>query len=373
MLTTPTADPLLQVLVEAVREYAIFRLDPSGRVASWNTGANRLKGYAAQEIVGRHFSTFYRDEDVRSGKCELELAEAARVGQIEDEGVRVRKDGSTFWAHVVITALHDEAGALVGFAKVTRDDTNRRRAEEERVRLAQSVAANRAKDEFLATVSHELRTPLTAILGWSRILSTPELADDARSRAVETIERNAQAMSQLVEELLDVSRISSGQMRIEVGPIDLVAVLRAALETVRQAANVKEVHIEAELGDRVVLARGDAGRLQQVFRNLLSNAVKFTPRGGRVTISTVERPSEVVVVVRDTGIGMAPTFLPHAFEPFRQASILRTRGPRAGLGLGLAIVKHLVEQHGGQVEAQSEGLGRGSTFSVHLPAGDTSS
>ncbi len=693
-------DRLLRLLVESVEDYAIFVLDPGGHVASWNTGAARLKGYAAAEIVGKHFSIFYPPEQAHTSKCDDELAAAASAGRFEDEGWRVRKDGSRFWANVVITALRDEAGALVGFAKITRDLTERRLAEERRLLLAQAEQAarlkdeflarerearravdearsslattlrsigdavmatdesgnvtimnpvaerltgwsvdealgvplrtvfhiinegtrrlvespvdrvlregavvglanhtlllardgtetpihdsgapirdesgnirgvvlvfrdasvearengrrvflaeattvlgssldsretlariadvavprladwcmvdvlddergapvcvgaahadpqktelvhdlgrryrpepnekrgiirvlrtgraelypavtaeqvakwardeeqrrllrelrmssvmivplvtprrvvgamtlvyadsgrrytaedlslveelgrragtaienarlytveqrardladstSRMKDEFLATVSHELRTPLSAILGWVRMLSTAQMTEDKRRRAIETIERNARAMTQLIEDLLDVSRIVSGKMRIEVGRVDLAVVLQSAVESVRPAAEAKEIALELDGDDDAGLVRGDAARLQQVVWNLLVNAVKFTPRGGRVSVSLGRRDSEAEVVVRDTGIGIEPRFVPHIFEPFRQAdaSIRRTTG---GLGLGLAIVKHLVEQHGGSVEAQSDGQNRGATFVVRLP------
>ncbi len=347
-------DDLIRLLVEGVRAYAIFRLDASGHVASWSPGARHLKGYDAGEIVGRHFSVFYRDDDVRSGTCNRELAEAERLGQVEDEGWRVRKDGSLFWANDVIAPLHDSAGALVGFAKVTRDNTGRRRAEQERMRLVQSLVASKVAHEFLATVGHELRTPLTAILGWARMLSLPQLQDERRARAVETIDRNARA-----------SRVTSGTMRLEVGRVDLGAVLESALEAIRPAAEANGIRITRE-EERVSLVQGDAARLQQVMWNLLTNAVKFTPRGGRIILRLFEMCSEVHIVVRDTGVGVEPTSLAHVFEPFRRAQANDNR-VHGGLGLGLTIAKHLVEQHGGQMQVQSEGRGQGATFTVRLP------
>jgi PAS domain S-box-containing protein len=692
-------DSLFRLLVETVRDYAIFLLDPAGHIVTWNPGAERLKGCVAAEIIGKHFSVFYPGEEARS-ECDRELEEAARDGRFEDEGWRLRKDGSRFWANVVITALRDEKGTLVGFAKITRDLTARREAEEQRVRLAQSEeasrvkdsflarerelrsaaeearsslattlksigdgviatdrdgnvtimnpvaealtgwtleaarghplrgcfhivhqetrrivespvdrvlregsvvglanhtilvardgretpirdsgapirdesgdlrgvvlvfrdasvetrdaarreflaeatvalgssldardtlarvaeivvprvadwcmvdvleddhempvcvgaahvdplktdlvrdlgkryrprsgekhgiirvlqtgraehypvvtgaqvdawarddeqrrllrelrmssvvilpliagahvvgamtlvygesgrrytlediacvdelgrragtaienarlyaleqrardladSASRMKDEFLATVSHELRTPLSAILGWVRMLGSNALGEDKRARAVQTIERNARAMTQLIEDLLDVSRIVSGKMRIERDHVDLAIVLQGALEGVRPAAEAKEIRLEEDLHDGVGPVVGDAARLQQVLWNLLNNAVKFTPHGGHVYVRLARQGSQVEIAVRDTGIGIDPRFLPHVFEPFRQAdsTMKRTSG---GLGLGLAIVKHLVEQHGGRVEAQSEGRDRGATFVVRLP------
>ncbi len=362
-----------RLLVDSVRDYAIFLLTPTGFVASWNTGAKRIKGYEADEIVGRHFSEFYVDEDVRAGKCEHELEVATREGRFEDEGWRKRKDGSLFWANVIITALHDPSGRLVGFAKVTRDLTERRRAEDQRVRLAQEQkareaadAANRAKDDFLAHVSHELRTPLNAILGWARLLATGT-DEERRSRATKTIERNAEAMRQLIDDLLDVSRIISGKMRLEVEPVDLPLVIERAIESVRLGADAKEIHLALALEVGTAPVMGDASRLQQVIWNLLSNAVKFTPKGGRiaVTLRALDK-SAAEVVVTDSGIGIREEAIPNVFDPFWQASSGPSRGGR-GLGLGLAITKKLVELHGGRVEVESAGEGKGTAFTVTLP------
>jgi PAS domain S-box-containing protein len=361
-----------RLLVESVRDYAIFLLDPQGRVASWNPGAERIKGYLAGEIIGRHFSTFYPEDDVRSGKCEMELEVAAREGRFEDEGWRLRKDGTRFWANVIITPLRDDGQTLIGFAKVTRDLTERRQAEEERARLvaeqkAREVAdaANRAKDDFIAHVSHELRTPLNAIVGWARLLSGG-LDPERAQRATATIERNADAMTKLIEDLLDVSRIISGKMRLEVEPLDVALVIERAIESVKLAADAKGIRLHVMLDSAAAPVLGDAGRLQQVVWNLLSNAVKFTPKNGRVTVVLQRVDSQLDVIIKDTGQGIGPAQLGHVFEPFWQES----RGPAAGgrgLGLGLAICRTLVELHGGRIEVHSEGEGHGATFSVSLP------
>jgi PAS domain S-box-containing protein len=361
-----------RLLVESVRDYAIFLLDPKGRVASWNAGAERIKGYLAAEILGRHFSVFYPEEDVRGGKCEMELEVAGREGRFEDEGWRVRKDGARFWANVVITALRDRSGRLIGFAKVTRDLTERRQAEEERVRLIAEQkareaadAANRAKDEFIAHVSHELRTPLNAILGWARLLSAG-LDEERAKRAIATIERNADAMTQLIDDLLDVARIISGKMRLEVEPLDVALVIERALDSVKLAADAKGIRFQVMLDSASSPVVGDAGRLQQVIWNLLSNAVKFTPKAGRITVLLRRLHSSVEVVVQDTGQGVAAEKLDHVFEPFWQESRGPTLGGR-GLGLGLAISRNLVELHGGTISVESEGEGRGTTFTITLP------
>ncbi|HEY2511920.1 MAG TPA: PAS domain S-box protein [Polyangiaceae bacterium] len=683
-----------RLLVESVRDYAIFMLDTDGRVATWNVGAERIKGYAAHEIIGQHFSKFYPAEDIRDGKPPRELEGAARDGRFEDEGWRLRKDGTRFWANVVITALRDENGRLVGFAKVTRDLTERRRAEDERVELAKEKAAhdaeraarqqaerlqvelettlrsigdavittdargritmmnpvaesltgwseadasgrplgdvfrivnehtratvdspvdrvlergvvvglanhtlllsregreipiddsgapirldggaidgvvlvfrdvserkdeesrraflaeataalaesldyektiakvarlvvptwadwcavdivqpqsrtprrlavvhvepekvkfarelearyppnpdattglpnvlrtgraelhpiitdeflvqtcidaeelrltrelgqrsamvvpliargrviggvtfvfansrrsytegdlafgndlahrcalaidnarlfgseqearrnadvaNRAKDEFLAVVSHELRTPLNSILGWAKMMARGRELDSIRTdRAIETIERNAVAMAQLVDDLLDMSRVISGKMHLDVQHVELSRVIEAALDSIKPAADAKGIAVAPVIDTVVPAILGDATRLQQIVWNLLSNAVKFTPRGGRVDVVLRQIDSSAEICVADNGKGIATPFLPHVFDPFRQedASSKRSRG---GLGLGLAITRQLVELHGGRIEARSDGEGRGASFSVILP------
>jgi PAS domain S-box-containing protein len=354
-----------RMLVENVKDYAIFMLDPKGCVTTWNAGAERLKGYRADEIVGQHFSRFYPQADVQAGKCEYELEVASAEGRFEDEGWRIRKDGSRFWANVVITALRNEKGTLVGFGKVTRDLTERRRAEDERVQLAQAQEATRVTDEFVATISHELRTPLNAILGWSSLLSS-RATDPFVIKAVSTIRRNAQMQTRLVEDLLDASRVVTGQLRIDVKSADFAAIVRDAIEVVRPSAAARDISIHVDPFEEPVLLAGDATRLQQVVWNLLSNAVKFTESQGAIFIRLEQEASFIRFSIRDTGRGIDPAFLPYVFERFRQADSSTARRT-GGLGLGLAIVRQLVELHGGMVAAHSAGKGQGSTFTVQLP------
>jgi PAS domain S-box-containing protein len=373
-------------LVDAVIDYAIFILDETGRVSTWNAGAHRLKGYTAEEIIGKHFSTFYTDEDRAAGRPQMILETVRREGRFEDEGWRVRKDGTRFWANVVISALRDDHGKLNGFAKVTRDLTSRREAEETNRRLlreqtAREVAqeterqlrsavktaeeASRAKDEFLATVSHELRTPLTSIVGWSTILRR-RVKDPSIIKPVEVIHRNAQAQAKIIDDILDVSRVITGKLRLDPKPTDFLAVTRDAVEIVRPSADAKKIDIEFAPAADLCLLVADPERLQQVVWNLLSNAVKFTDPGGRVRIHMGQEGSQVVLVVTDTGRGIDPSFLPVVFDRFRQADSSVTRRV-GGLGLGLALVRHIVELHGGRVSAASEGAGKGATFTVTLP------
>jgi CheY-like chemotaxis protein len=256
--------------------------------------------------------------------------------------------------------LRDANGRLV--AAAVREQEARADAEE----------ANRLKDEFLATLSHELRTPLTAILGWARLLRSGRLDERSGARALEIIERNADAQNQLIEDILDVSRIITGKLALHVEPVEPVAVIEAAVEAVRPAAEAKRVELNIMVSPEMGLVSGDAARLRQVVWNLLTNAVKFTPEGGRVEVRVERADSHVRIKVSDTGEGIDPEFLPYVFDRFRQADASTTR-KRGGLGLGLAIVRYLVELHAGTMSAESEGLGRGAIFTVILPLADTQS
>ena len=254
------------------------------------------------------------------------------------------------------------------------DQTERRRYEQEREQLlanersarAAAEQANRVKDEFLATLSHELRSPLNAVLGWSQILRTRELDEAMQKQALAIIERNARAQNRLIEDLLDVSRIITGKLRLEIRPVALAEVVQAALDTVRPAAEAKSIRLSAVIDPLAGLVPGDADRLQQVVWNLLSNAVKFTPAGGWVQAELVRKSAHIEITVADSGTGIALDALPYVFERFRQADSSSTR-TYGGLGLGLAIVRQLVELHGGTVMAESPGPGKGATFSVRLP------
>ena len=370
-----------RLLVEGVTDYAIFMLDVNGLVATWNSGAARIKGYRGDEIIGQHFRRFYPKEVVESGWPEHELEVAAAQGRFVDEGWRIRKDGSRFWALVTITALRDESGRLRGFAKLTRDLTERKRTEAleasgaereamlERERGARMLAQRtaRMKDEFLATLSHELRTPLNAILGWAQLLRTRGTAEAGEfHRGLEVIERNARAQVRLIDDLLDLSRIMSGRFRLDVQQVSLADIVRGVLDSMEPAAQAKGLRLENVLDPKSVIVSGDPARLQQVFWNLLSNAVKFTPKGGRVQVLLQRVNSHIEFSVSDTGIGISADFLPHVFDRFSQRDS-STHREYGGLGLGLAISKQLVDLHGGTIHAKSMGEGQGATFVVHLP------
>jgi hypothetical protein len=371
-----------RLLVEGVSDYAIFMLDANGRIVTWNVGAERIKGYTAREIIGQHFSIFYPDDVRESGWPEHELQVASEKGSFVDNGWRVRKDGTTFWANVTITALRDDTGRLLGYAKLTRDLTEAKRVEAMEVanqqrdemleaeRSARMAAqrATRVKDEFLATLSHELRTPLSAILGWTQVLLRGESVKgpDAQKRAIEVIERNARAQIQLIDDLLDLSRVMAGKIRLDLQQVSFVSIVEAAVDTVRPTADAKGIRLKAILGSSQDIVSADSARMQQVVWNLLTNAIKFTPKGGQVQALLQRVNSHLELSVSDTGIGIPASYLPHVFDRFsqRDSSTTRTFG---GLGLGLAICKQLVELHGGSIRAASQGENQGATFFVQLP------
>jgi PAS domain S-box-containing protein len=397
-----------RLLVESVRDYAIFLLDPSGRVASWNAGAQRIKGYTAREIIGKHFSIFYTAEAARSNHPQRELEIATQEGRYEEEGWRVRKDGTKFWANVVITALRDPAGELRGFAKVTRDMTERKQAEEalrrarddlerrvaertaelsranqilqgevERRQRLEDVLRQQAiqlqqeadrKDEFLAMLAHELRNPLGAISNALHVLTLTTPGSPAFQRARDVAARQISHHTRLVDDLLDVSRITRGKIQLCRERIDLVQLVRDAAEDHRANVESAGIRLVLELPPEAIEIVGDRIRLSQVVGNLLDNARKFTPAGGEIVVGVEmqDRRRQACVTVRDTGVGIDPAVLPRLFEPFAQAdrSLDRSYG---GLGLGLALVRGLAELHGGSVNVRSEGAGKGAEFSVVLP------
>jgi len=352
---------------------AIISKTLAGVITSWNRGAERLFGYTSAEAVGRSITLIVPPD--RLAEEEEVLARIARGERVDHfETVRVTRDGRLLNVSLVVSPIRDPSGRIIGASKVSRDVTDRVVAERERTELLareqaareEAEAVNRTKDQFLAVLSHELRTPLNAILGWARMLHEGKLDEQLRARGTEAILRNAKAQLQLVEDLLDVSRIITGNMRLDVQPVDLKAVIEAALDTVRPAANAKDLRLQTVLATEASAIIGAPDRLQQVVWNLLMNAVKFTPKGGRVQVQLRRVNSHVELVVSDTGEGIEPALLPHIFERFRQGDSTSTRA-HGGLGIGLALVRHLVDLHGGTVAAESAGPGQGATFTVKLP------
>jgi PAS domain S-box-containing protein len=369
ILLPPPARPLtidderFRLLVDAVKDYAIFMLDPTGRVATWNVGAERIKGYAAAEIIGQHFSRFYEQHDIEAGKCERELEIAAREGRCEDEGWRLRKDGTRFWANVVITALRNPDGELVGFAKVTRDRTEHRNLEQEQLRLTRAEEAIRLRDEFLSLASHELKTPLTVLQLQLDMLTARMDASDAKlALKLRRASQSSERLGNVVESLLDVSRIATGRFALGLKQFDLVENAAVIIEALRPAAAHagSELSLEAE---HSVVGTWDPLRLEQVLTNLLSNAIKYGA-GSAIRVSVQRRGDEVTLEVRDHGPGIPETHIGRLFQRFeRGTASLRNY---AGLGLGLYLIHEIVHAHGGSVAVENA-EGGGARFRVHLP------
>jgi PAS domain S-box-containing protein len=483
----PQDEGLYRLMVEAVREHAIFLLDPAGRVASWNAGAERIKGYRAEEILGRHYSCFYTPEAVAQGAPGRVLETAAALGRVEEEGWRVRKDGSRLLANIVLTALRDAGGTLRGFSKITRelterkpadealrsvvdnvldgiitideqgtvqsfnataekifgyragevvgrnvnmlmpepyhgehdeylnnyratgqakiigigrevvgrrsdgstfpmdlavsafrvgdqrlftgivrDITDRKRLEHElRRRVDELAEADRRKDEFLAMLAHELRNPLAAINSAVQLTSLTGVRDQIEW-CMDVINRQIKQLARLIDDLLDVSRITRGKIQLRTERIDVRAVLRSAVEAARALIEARRHDLVVIIEPGALMVEGDPLRLEQVVTNLLTNAAKYTDSGGRIDLSAGREGAEVVIRVRDTGIGISPEQISEMFELFAQGdrSLARSEG---GLGIGLTLARSLAEMHGGSLTAKSEGRGKGSEFVVRLP------
>jgi PAS domain S-box-containing protein len=361
-----------RLLVHSVRDYGIFMLDPDGRIASWNEGAQRIQGYSADEIIGRHFSTFYTEEDLAAGKPAMELEVATREGRYEEEGWRVRRDGTTFWSNVIITALRSEDGALVGFAKVTRDLTERRAAAERALadarRVGRAEEANRTKSEFLAAMSHELRTPLNAIGGYVELIEMGihgPVTEEQR-KALERVQQSQRHLLSIITDLLNYSRIEAGQVTYAISTVpmhDVVDAVFPLLEPQAAGKDITLVHGPCQAGLDV---HADRLKAQQIVLNLLSNAVKFTLAGGRVEVGCSAEADRVRVTVRDTGPGIPPEMQGAIFEPFIQLGRSLTSA-HEGTGLGLAISRDLARAMGGDITVQSV-VDEGSTFTLSLPS-----
>jgi PAS domain S-box-containing protein len=367
----------LQVTLSSIGD-AVIATDIKGRINFINPIAESLTGWtmtlAAGKPLGEVFQIF--NEETRE-PAESPFAIIKREGNIvglANHTILSTRDGREIPIEDSGAPIKDSDGHIIGVIVVFHDVSERRSAEQEREKLleleqaARSDAeiANRMKDEFLATVSHELRTPLTSILGWAVVLNHGGLEEETVRLALGVIERNAKSQAMIIDDILDVSRIINGKLRIDSQPVELTPVIQAAIDTLRPAAEAKAITLDISLHETAGLVAGDRDRLQQIIWNLVSNAIKFTPKDGRVEIRLAQVDSHLEVSVRDNGIGINQQFLPYVFERFRQAdsSMTRTHG---GLGLGLAIVRYLVELHGGTVSAESEGEGQGALFTVSLP------
>jgi PAS domain S-box-containing protein len=359
--------------IVASSDDAIIGKTLEGVITSWNQGAQRLFGYAAEEVIGCSvlllIPPYLHDEETM---ILSRLRHGERVEHFET--VRLKKGGEPVNISLTVSPIHGRDGTIIGASKIARDITERKHAETERALLlqreraarAEAEAANRARDEFLAIVSHELRTPLHSMMGWAELLTTDAVSPDDIKRGLEIILRNIRMQTRLINDLLDVSRIITGKLDLELRAVTLNQLLLDSVEMIYPEAESKGVALKTMIPSDVAPLPGDPQRLQQCIWNLLSNAVKFTPSGGEVEVRLTSSDTEACIEVRDTGIGISADFLPYVFDRLRQADSSATRG-RAGLGLGLSIVRHIVELHGGTVKAESEGEGKGATFTITLP------
>jgi len=352
------SEQTFQLLVESVQEYAIYMLDPEGRVVSWNAAAERIEGYRAPEIIGQHFSTFYPPEDAAQGKPRWELETAAREGRHEDEGWRVRKDGTRFWANVAISAMRDSQGALIGFAKVTRDLTQRRHAEQA---LAQS---NQELERFSYSVSHDLRAPLRAINGYALALFEDHAArlDDEGKRLLAVIRDSAKLGGELIDGLLNFSRV--GRQALARTAVDLTALAEGVVAELRQAQGPVAVDVVLT---PLPSASGDAALLRNVLINLIGNAFKFSANRAhpKVEIGAEQNGSEVAYYVKDNGVGFDMQYADKLFGVFHR---LHRPDEFEGTGVGLALAQRIIQRHGGRIWAEGK-VNEGATFRFTLMAG----
>jgi len=349
----------LAAIVESAED-AIVSKDLHGIIQSWNRGAERIFGYTAEEAIGRPITIVIPDDRLDE---EAEVLRRIRAGHAVEhfETVRQRKDGSPIHISLTVSPIRTAAGEVIGASKIARDITEQRRLRE----IAEE--ASRLKDEFLALLSHELRTPLNTVLGYARMLRREDsrMTGELRTRSLDALERNADALSRLVTDVLDTSRSVSGKLRLDLETAPLEEIVSEAVRTVSPPAEAKDLAFEVHCEPGIAV-RADRDRLQQVLWNLLSNAIKFTPAGGTVSLRTRRDHGSIVISVQDTGIGIASEHLPHVFHRFWQAhtGVSREFG---GLGIGLTLSRHLVEMHGGTIAVDSPGPGRGATFTVLLP------
>jgi PAS domain S-box-containing protein len=348
--------------IVAFSDDAIVSKDLNGRIMSWNAAAERLFGWTAEEAIGQSITILIPTERLSE---ETEVITRIRAGlSVEHyETVRQHKDGRLIDISLTVSPILRADGVVVGASKIARDITEQRRLR------AMEAAASRQKDEFLAVLSHELRTPLNTVLGYARMLRRDDkkMTEPQRERALDALERNADTLTRLVGDILDTSRIVTGKLRLALTETPVDEIIRLALETIQPAADAKGIAVEATLAPGLIVM-ADRDRLVQIMWNLLSNAIKFTPVGGRIDVRAQAHPGSVSVSVADTGVGISAEHLPQVFQRFWQAHTGTSR-EYAGLGIGLALARHLVELHGGEIAARSDGPGRGSVFTVTLLSG----
>ena len=351
----------------------LYRQNSTGEISEANSTLTKMLGYnRTEDLQGKTLIDCYIEPQLYlQWQQQLNGTETAA----EFEGQVRRLDGKTIWIRQNAIAVKNDRGMTIGYEGAIADITNRKQAELERVELLQrerqareeAEAVNRIKDEFLATLSHELRTPLNAILGWMQLLRSGKMSSSQTNKALDVIDRNARAQNQLIDDLLDVSHIIRGTLKLDLESVNVVEIIQASLDTVSPGIKAKNIKVITQFDADTIMVNGDEKRLQQVFWNLFINALKFTPENGTITINSEVRGRSVIVEVKDTGKGISPEVLPYVFDRFRQAETKSSTRTQGGLGLGLAIVRHIVEIHGGDVMADSLGLDRGSTFTIKLP------
>lgn len=347
-------DKAHQIFIDGTKDYAIIMLDPQGKITTWNAGAERMKGYKSNEILGQHFSCLYTAEAIAKKHPDKELQIAKEMGRYEEEGWRVRKDGSTFWANVIITPIYDETGNLIAYGKITRDLTERKKID-------------LMKTEFISVVSHELRTPLTSIKGSLGLILTGALGEipDQVNKFLKVASQNCDRLVRLINDILDIEKIEAGKMSFDLVPVDIGKLIMDVADSNKMYAKQYHVHLHTEGVIENIIVLGDSDRLMQALTNLISNAVKFSPLYDKVTIKMEQHNDMIRVIIKDNGPGVPKEFHQSIFEKFSQAdtSTMRQKG---GTGLGLAISKAIIETHGGILNFVDSEHG-GSTFYFELP------
>ena len=365
-LSTQEMGERFDLLATDAKEYAVFLVGLGGHVLCWNSGAERIFGYPSSEIIGQHFSRFFSSEDILTGQPEHELETAAAHGRADSNCWQQRKDGTRFWCRANVTPLLDENKQTRSFARVMHDLTESEAVQDQRRRADGLAEANRSKEEFMALLSHELRSPLSPILNALSILRQMKTNDPIIEQAGNIIDRQVGQMVRLVDDLLDVTRITKGKLRLTKEQVELRVVVNHAAESVRPLMDARKHEFSVAIPTEPIWVEADPARMEQVVVNLLNNAAKYTDTGGLIRMTVNRDGAEAVIRVRDNGVGIAPELLPHVFELFTQVdgSLGRSYG---GLGIGLALARNLVEMHEGRLQAASGGLGKGCEFTIKLP------
>jgi PAS domain S-box-containing protein len=362
---TARGDQLLTLLAQQSKEHAFMLLDADARVLWWSPGAEYIFDRSSSEMVGQPLANLFTPEDVEKGIPGQEIKLALNFGKAEDDRWQIRRDGSRFWASGILVALRDQNENLLGFGKILRDRTDlREQLEALRNQVAALAAADQKKNNFLATLSHELRNPLASISNVVQLINRTASANPNLKNSVKLLDEQVEFIRRLLDDLLDVTRISTGKVRLNMRPVMLPEVIEKAVESARPLVEERRQKMQVIGPGSSIVLQGDPDRLHQVFLNLLSNAGKYTPERGNIWVKVTTEGDEAVVRVTDTGVGIPHEMLPRIFDLFTQVETQLSHG---GLGIGLALVKDFVALHGGSVQVRSEGVGKGSEFMVRLP------